>query len=323
MAALPSLDPKRVLILRVVAQHGSISAAARALGWTPPAVSLHLANLEGVVGQPVVRRYPSGAKLTEAGEVLVRHADAIAERLDLALEEIKAIERRDQGRIRLSCFSSSLLGLVPAALKDLRSDRRPEIDVMLIEAAPPDSISMLRAGEVDLALVYDWLDPDPTVPAATDHTGMVEVEIGGDAAVLILSDQNPKASVAELSLADLADCRFAAGCRLCREHLERCCARAGFKANITHQTHNHQIIRSLVSSDPSGLTVGMMATSALEGFKDAGLVVRSVAGLSGRRFRALHRPGDDQIPAVRRLLKSLVRAGAAASARSQRAFGDA
>ncbi|HEY0952622.1 LysR family transcriptional regulator, partial [Nocardioides sp.] len=72
------LDPRRVLIFRAVARAGSISAAARELGWTQPAVSQHLARLEREAGGPLLLRGASGVRLTEAGTALLRRADAVA-----------------------------------------------------------------------------------------------------------------------------------------------------------------------------------------------------------------------------------------------------
>src|SRR6476620_7631863 len=61
------LDPRRVLIFRTVVRFGSISAAARELGWTQPAVSQHLAALERAAGGPLLLRGPGGVRVTEAG----------------------------------------------------------------------------------------------------------------------------------------------------------------------------------------------------------------------------------------------------------------
>ena len=78
------MDPRRLLVFREVARAGSLTAAARALGWTQPAVSQHLAALERSVGLPLVLRGPTGTSLTEAGEVLLRRADAVAAELHAA-----------------------------------------------------------------------------------------------------------------------------------------------------------------------------------------------------------------------------------------------
>ncbi|MDR1806910.1 MAG: LysR family transcriptional regulator [Propionibacteriaceae bacterium] len=311
-----SLDPKRVLILRVVAQCGSISAAARSLGWTPPAVSQHLAALERSIGTPLVRRHRSGVQLTEAGLLLVRRADVIVQQLDLAQEEIAALARRDHGTVRLGCFPSSLMGYVPAVLRRLQHQAGPQIEVLVTEANPTDSAALLRSGEIDLALVYDYVDasrpptasgaPQVLHPASGDFT---RVELGGDDVALILSSDHPAASRTDITLADLRDSHWIAGCDLCRDHLERSCSTAGFSPKIAHQTHNGHVIRALVAADTSGLTVGTTPTTTLSAFRGHDVTVRLVPDLPGRRFFADYRPGADETPAIRRVLDTLQQVG--------------
>ena len=72
------MDPRRLLVFREVARTGSLGGAARALGWTQPAVSQHVRRLEADAGTPLVVRAGRGVTLTEAGRVLLRHAEAVA-----------------------------------------------------------------------------------------------------------------------------------------------------------------------------------------------------------------------------------------------------
>ena len=82
------MDPRRLLIFREVARAGSISAAARALGWTQPAVSQHLRALERSCGCTLLLRGAGGVELTEPGRVLLMRADAVAAELHMAGEEL-------------------------------------------------------------------------------------------------------------------------------------------------------------------------------------------------------------------------------------------
>src|SRR5680860_507696 len=99
-----TLDPRRVLIFREVARAGSISAAARVLGWTQPAVSQHLTRLERDVGGPLLLRGPGGATPTEAGVALLRRADVVAAELYAAAEELAALTQLRAGRVRLVSY---------------------------------------------------------------------------------------------------------------------------------------------------------------------------------------------------------------------------
>src|SRR3954468_21468691 len=117
------MDPRRVLTFRAVAHERSFSAAARALALTQPAVSQQVAALEKEVGAQLIDRRPGGMELTRAGEVLLAHADALAERLTLA--ETQLSELAGPGRLRIGAFSSALAALVPRAIS------RMSVEVMV------------------------------------------------------------------------------------------------------------------------------------------------------------------------------------------------
>jgi molybdate transport repressor ModE-like protein len=93
------MDPKRMLIFRAVARAGSISGAARELGWTQPAVSQHLRALERSAGCALLLRGPGGVQLTEPGRVLLTRADAVAVQLHMAEEELVALSELRRGRV--------------------------------------------------------------------------------------------------------------------------------------------------------------------------------------------------------------------------------
>ena len=104
------MDPRRVLTFRAVARERSFSAAARALSLTQPAVSQQVAALEKEIGARLLDRENAMA-LTPAGEILLAHADAIAERFALAERQLG--ELTAPGRLRIGAFPSALAALVP------------------------------------------------------------------------------------------------------------------------------------------------------------------------------------------------------------------
>ncbi len=85
------LDVRRLRVLREVAAHGSFSAAAESLDFTQPAVSRQIATLETEAGARLVERSARGVRLTQAGELLVGHADAILDRLGAAQSQLDAL----------------------------------------------------------------------------------------------------------------------------------------------------------------------------------------------------------------------------------------
>jgi DNA-binding transcriptional LysR family regulator len=164
------LDVTRLRVLVAVARHGSVTAAARALNYAQPSVSHHIARLEAETGARLLQRAGRGVRLTEAGRLLAERAEEIIGRLDAAENELAAHVGLREGRVRLAAFPSALGTIVPAAAAWLEAES-PGIDLMLAEAEPPEALRMLRAGYVDVALVFRHYqqDADPGPPGAEDE----------------------------------------------------------------------------------------------------------------------------------------------------------
>ena len=159
----------RLRVLVAVAQHGSVTAAARSLNYAQPSVSHHLARLEAETGARLTQRSGRGIRLTDAGRLVAGRAEEILGRLDAAERELAAHVEQRQERIRLAVFASALATIVPAALSRLAAGH-PGIDLLLAEAEPPEAMRMLRAGQVDVALVSRHTQNGTPVgpPAAAD-----------------------------------------------------------------------------------------------------------------------------------------------------------
>src|SRR3954469_18909995 len=110
------LDVRRLRVLREVAVCGSFSAAAEALHFTQSAVSQQIAALEREAGTQLVERSARGVRLTEAGEALVCHADAILAPPQAAERDLEAIAGLRGGRIRVVAFPSAGASLMPMAV---------------------------------------------------------------------------------------------------------------------------------------------------------------------------------------------------------------
>jgi DNA-binding transcriptional LysR family regulator len=164
------LDVTRLRVLVAVARHGSVTAAARALNYAQPSISHHIARLEAETGARLLERVGRGVRLTDAGRLLAERAEEIIGRLDAAEAELSAHVGLREGRVRLAAFPSALGTLVPAAAAWLEAEQ-PGIDLMLTEAEPPEALRMLRAGYVDVALVFRHYqqDADPAPPAPADE----------------------------------------------------------------------------------------------------------------------------------------------------------
>ena len=142
------LSPTGLRVLREVAQAGSFSAAAQALGYSQSAVSRQMAALEAVVGRPLFERGRRGVALTAAGARLLPGAIRVLDELDAALRET-AGEEVAGGPVRLGAFASAVAGLVPKALATLPRELR----VTVREGTTPALTRALRAGTLDLAVL--------------------------------------------------------------------------------------------------------------------------------------------------------------------------
>ncbi|MEU9451616.1 LysR family transcriptional regulator [Streptomyces sp. NPDC048277] len=153
--ALPDADVSTVW-LRVfldVARHGSFTVAARTLGWTQSAVSRQISSLEAALGGgPLFDRLPRGVRLTEAGRVLVPHAEAVTGALRGAARELTALREAAGGRLRFGAFATADAALVPHALAAFRA-RHPGVRLSREEGLTPGLLDRLAAGHLDLAVV--------------------------------------------------------------------------------------------------------------------------------------------------------------------------
>src|SRR4051812_33839716 len=110
------LEPRRMLTFREVARRGSFSRAAEALALTQPAVSQQVAALEREVGTPLLMRRPGGLSLTEAGELLLGHAEALSERLRAADAQLTELVAARERKLTVGAFASALATIVPDAV---------------------------------------------------------------------------------------------------------------------------------------------------------------------------------------------------------------
>ena len=137
------LDVRRLRVLREVAAHGSFSAAAESLAFTQPAVSRQIATLEAEAGTRLVDRSARGVRLTQAGELLVGHADAILDRLTAAESQLDALSSLEGGRLRIGAPATANSTLIPLAMRAF-DEEFPEVHLRLDEAISCELIARAR-----------------------------------------------------------------------------------------------------------------------------------------------------------------------------------
>src|ERR671912_82901 len=153
------LDVRRMRVLREVAARGSFSAAAEALSFTQSAVSQQVAALEREAGAVLVERSARGVRLTEAGEAVVRHADAILAKLSEAEAELEAIAGLRGGRLRMAAFESAAATIMPVAISRF-ADQHPGVELSLSLLEPEEAVAALKAGDIDLACTFGSGKPE-------------------------------------------------------------------------------------------------------------------------------------------------------------------
>ncbi|MFE6775430.1 LysR family transcriptional regulator [Streptomyces sp. NPDC057702] len=291
------LDLSRLRALHAVAVHGSVSAAAVALGYTPSAVSQQIAKLERETRTTLLERQGRGIALTDAARQLADTAQqllAIVERAETTLEE-----RRGQpaGRLAVGAFASAARGLLPSVLAEL-TERHTGLDTRLVEVDPHLSPDLVARGVIDLAVTHDW-DISP-LPAPE---GVHRVVIGDDPSDLLVPGDHPLAGRTELARADLTDLRWI--CQppgtVCHDWLVRTLRASGHEPDLAYQVAEYHTQSALVAA---GLGVALVPRLG-RGPVPEGVAVVPLEPTPVRRLYALWRPGAARRPAITEAVRVL------------------
>src|SRR5215472_6022223 len=237
------LDLTRLKVFRAVAVHGSFTKAAAALGYAQPSVSHQVAQLERELSVQLFERQARRVTLTPAGQVFLRHVQAVLVQLADAEREVAETARTGGRLLRLASFPTAAATLMPAAVATFRA-QRPGSELRLTEADPPASVPALLAGEHDLALTYDY----PVLGAAVDPALDLE-PLCLDHMVVALPPGHGAASSAQVTLAGLATAQWIAPhSSICRDAFEFTCRSAGFAPAVVSETNDYQAMQGLVAA---------------------------------------------------------------------------
>ena len=258
------MEPRRVLTFRAVAHQRSFSRAARELSLSQPSVSNQVAALEREIGARLLDREPGGLTLTREGEILLGHADAIAERFALAGAQLAVAAHEHRTRLRIGAFPTALAGLVPAAIARLR-ERHPDTKVSVDEGGN-DLPARVRSGELHLALDFqDSARPRHEPP------GLERRDLLRERFMVALARDHRLAPRPEVALAELSDDDWTAASA--EGLIVRACRAAGFSPNLVSITHDQLAIRALIAR---GLAVTLAPQLLGDAFAD--LTLRPIAG---------------------------------------------
>jgi DNA-binding transcriptional LysR family regulator len=288
----------RLRVLTEVVGRGSFSAAAEALSYTQSAVSQAIARLEAETGTTLVVRDRQGIRPTAAGATLVEHAEAIFAQIDAAETDLAAVLGVRIGRLRMASFPSAGATLMPLAIATFR-EAHPDVSLTLAEGEPEEIAPRLRAGEFDLALLFEFPGVRERPGAGLRTVGLLE-----DPMHVALPAAHPLADKRALTLAELRDENWVQTSESspCARHVVRSCLGAGFEPHVTFESDDYETVQGLVAA---GVGVALIPRLALSRVRP-GIVVRELAPRSPeRKVVAATTAGPGVAPAARSMIRVL------------------
>ncbi|MDV5143662.1 LysR family transcriptional regulator [Streptomyces sp. SBC-4] len=293
------IEARRLHILRAVADHRTVTAAAAALYLTPSAVSQQLAALEQETGHRLVDRSARGARLTPAGEILLSHANAVLAQLERAESELAAYGSGEAGTVTVAAFATGI-GLVVAPAIRALADSAPGIRVRVRDAEGDESLMMVLDRQVDVAVAVEYRGAP-----GEDDARLTRVPLYAEPFDAVLPPGHPLSARERVALGDLAKDAWigqSAG-NPCHDVTVLACEYAGFTLNPEHSSDDFRAVVALASSSAG---VALVPRSALRGTDLSGVEVRPIDGVAPTRrvFAAVRRGAEDH-PLISPVLTAL------------------
>lgn len=253
------LDPRRLLTFREVAERRSFSRAAVALALTQPAVSQQVGALERQLGTELLKRGPGGLALTDAGELLLAHANALSERLRLADSQLGELVANARARLQVGAFPSALASVVPDAIGALRASD-PEVLVEAQESFMAELSAGVLAGSLHVAVCFEDAGAEPRT-----HPGLQRHELGREPMDAAVGPDHRLARRRSIRLEALAEDTWTAPSP--DGLVYRACVAAGFEPRIAYLTRDPLAIRGLVAARLAVTLVPRLLAGQLPGVR--------------------------------------------------------
>jgi DNA-binding transcriptional LysR family regulator len=277
------IDLASLVALRAVDTHGSVVAAADALGFTPSAVSQQVKRLERQVGVPLLERIGRGVMLTHAGRHLVDEGSQLLADMESLESGLHEQATTVAGRLRLTAFSTAMRGMVAPVAGELRT-AHPDLALTLSEREPWDTVDLVATGH------------------SPDH--LVTTELHRDIADVIAHRDHPLAQLAKVTPHDLVaeDWIATPEGTICRQWLNRMYAGTGQLPRIAHVSMEFDSHLALVRA---GLGIALIPRMGRAALGEDLVAVRVVDPVPTREILALHRRTMAASPAVTAVLTAL------------------
>jgi DNA-binding transcriptional LysR family regulator len=296
---------RRLHTLRAVHYHGTVTAAAQALHFTPSAVSQQIRQLACELGVDLLEPHGRNVRLTDAALALVDHADALFARWEEARADLAEHAEGVSGVLRMCGFPTALAALVAPAVVALQAEY-PLLSVYVRESCDK-ALDLLLSSEVDIAV----MSAAPDTPSLDDPRFEQQPLLDESQDLLVPAD-HPLAGRAEVALHEAAREPWivpVAGSSEQRELTLVACAAAGFTPTVVHQAREWAAVRALVAHG-----LGVALVPQLAGIRSDDAVVRlpiCSEPQPSRRIVTCVRRGSRDHPTIRRGLDALQAASAA------------
>lgn len=221
---LDQMDLKLLQVFVSVVKTGSISAAARQLNFSQPAVSQQVKNLERDLGAQLFIRESGRLELTTAGKMLQDYAEDTLSNWQFVAGQVSAASgRQDVTTFHLGTFPSANLILVEALEAMLRVT--PSLRIEITDVEPPANFELLQSAQCDALVTFNF--PNDDVPR-----GFRTIPVISDSFVLLVPQDHPFAQLGQVSLADARNEKWIAGCPRCRKELVQFCLDYGWEPEV-------------------------------------------------------------------------------------------
>ena len=291
------LDLERLRALNAVATYGTVSGAADALHVTTSAVSQQVAKLERETGQKLLERNGRGVRLTDAAELLVRHAERILALVEVAQSDLEAHRGAAVGALSVAAFPTAIRGLAAAALVRLR-DEHPQLRLRVREADPSESIPQAVRGELDVAIVQDWNNEPLALPE-----GLAKGFLCVDVADVALPADHPLADRDCVELKELAGDPWISSTinSVCYDWLTHTLRAVDSEPRIDHMAYEYESQLALVGAGCGAAILPRLGRCVVPG----DVRVLSLRPLLARRIYAVWRAEAARRPAIRATVDAL------------------
>jgi DNA-binding transcriptional LysR family regulator len=292
------LNVNRMRVLREIAARGSIAAAAEALYLSPSVVSQQMSTLEREAGVELLEPAGRGVRLTPAGERLVAYTERVLAVLEEAQADVDSVAHGVAGRVHTSAFPTAARNLLVPALARIRS-AYPSLQLRMVDLEPEEGIPLLRIGELDILLTYEFEMLPPR-----EEPGLEHVPLMSEPMAIALPVGHRLAHGRGVGVADLKDEQWIVG-RDGSPFLEvqvRVANEAGYEPKVDLHSNDYQVILAAVEA---GLGVALVPPMAR--FADyPGVAFRQPADVEIRRHvSAVIRRGSRTSPTVAAALAAI------------------